>query len=111
MNSRSTPIERVTALVERAIADEVGRHAKEKFWVTHYGANDIHPKHLAYWIVVRSDQEKRRLEADSALMAVLRSLLMKYDYPIEGRDWVHIGFESQETVDRESDGNFYHHWK
>jgi len=104
-------IKRVTALVERAITDEVGRRAKEKFWVTHYGANDIHPGHLVYWIVVRSDHEKRRLEADSALMAVLRDLLVRHDYPIEGRDGVHIGFESQETVDRESGGNFYHHWK
>jgi hypothetical protein len=111
MNSKDTPIARVTALVERAITDEMGRHAKEKFWVTHYGANNIHPKHLVYWIVVGSDYEKHRLEADSGLMAVLRSLLMKYDYPIEGRDGVHIGFESQETVDRESNGNFYHHWK
>jgi len=111
MNSKDTPIARVTATIERAITDEVGRHAKEKFWVTHYGANHIHPKHLVYWIVVVSDYEKHRLEADSDLMAVLRSLLMKYDYPIEGRDGVHIGFESQETVDRESDGNFYHHWK
>jgi len=104
-------IKRVTALVERAITDEVGRRAKEKFWVTHYGANDIHPGHLVYWIVVRSDHEKRRLEADSALMAVLRDLLVRHDYSIEGRDGVHIGFESQETVDRESGGNFYHHWK
>jgi hypothetical protein len=111
MKSSGTPIERVTALVERAITDEVGRHAKEKFWVTHYGANNIHPKHLVYWIVVASDQEKHRLEADSALMAVLRSLLVKYDYPADGRDWVHIGFESQETVDRESGGSFYRHWK
>jgi len=81
MNSKDTPIGRVTALVERAITDEVGRHAKEKFWVTHYGANDIHPKHLVYWIVVGSDYEKHRLEANSPLMAVLRSLLMKYDSP------------------------------
>ena len=106
-----TPIDQVTALIERAITDEVSRHAKEKFWVTHFGANRIHPKHLVYWIVVGSDHEKCRLEADSALMAALRSLLVKYDYPNEGRNGVHIGFESQETVDRESNGNFYYHWK
>ena len=106
-----TQIERVTALIEQAIKDEVGHHTSEKFWVTHYGANDIHPRHLVYWIVVVSDQEKCRLESDSLLIAELRSLLVKHDYPVEGRDGVHIGFESQETVDRESGGNFYHHWK
>ncbi len=111
MDSKDKTIEQLTALIERAISDEMGRHTDEKFWVTHYGANDIHPRHLVYWIVVRSDYEKGRLEADSALIAALRSLLVKYDYPIEGRDGVHIRFESQETVDRESGGNFYHHWK
>jgi hypothetical protein len=110
-NAMDTPIGRVTALIERAITDEVGRHVKEKFWVTHYGANHIHPKHLVYWIVVVSDLEKHRLEADLALMAALRSLLVKCDYPSEGREGVHIGFESQETVDRESGGNFYYYWK
>jgi hypothetical protein len=105
------PIEKVTALIELAISDEMAKHTNEKFWVTHYGANHIHPKHLVYWIVVHSDLEKGRLEADTALMQVLRSLLEKYDYPIQGRNGVHIGFESQETVNRESGGNFYYHWK
>jgi hypothetical protein len=105
------PIDKVTAVIERAIIDEMSSHAKEKFWVTHYGANHIHPKHLVYWIVVGSDHEKRRLESDSALMTALRDLLVRYEYPIEGRAGVHIGFESQETVDRESGGNFYNHWK
>ena len=106
-----SPIEQVTALVERGIADEVGRHVKEKFWVTHYGANHINPKHLVFWIVVISDHEKCRLEGDKALMAELRNVLAKCDYPTEARSGVHIGFESQETVDRESGGNFYYHWK
>ena len=48
---------------------------------------------------------------DAALMARLRSLLELHDYPIEGRAGVHIGFESEQTVQRESRGNFWHHWK
>ena len=36
---------------------------------------------------------------------------MKHDYPADAQNNVHIGFESQETVDRESDGNWYLHFK
>jgi hypothetical protein len=101
----------VTARIERAIQTALGDVAQEEYWVHHYGANDIHPRNLVYWIVVQSDAEKQRLEQDTALMAKLRRLLDLHEYPAEGRDEVHIGFESQETVDRESGGNFYHHWK
>ena len=111
MNPDDKPIEQLTIRIERAIKEEVARHTREKMWVTHYGANDIHPKHLVYWIVVNSDKEKHRLEQDAALMTTLRGLLDHYEYPAEGRSGVHIGFESQETVSRESSGNFWYHWK
>jgi hypothetical protein len=105
------PIAQITDRIAQAINEELRPCAREKFWVTHYGANDIHPKYLVYWIVVMSDLEKRRLQTDSALMDRLRALLVQHGYPAEGREEVHIGFESHETVDRESSGNFYHHWK
>jgi len=38
-------------------------------------------------------------------------LLKKHNYPIYALQFVYIGFESQETVDRESNGNWYHHFK
>jgi hypothetical protein len=104
-------IQLVTRRIKRAIKSEVKRVARERFWVTYYGANDIHPRHLVYWIVVRSDAEKQRLELDAPLLTRLRGLLERYDYPAEGRDGVHIGFESEETVKRESDGNYFLHWK
>jgi hypothetical protein len=85
--------------------------AREDVSVTCYGAFDIHPKHLVYWICVTTDAEKHRLEDDGALMERLRDVLVSRRYPPEGRDFVHIGFESQETVDRESDGDWWQHWK
>ncbi len=97
--------------MKNAIAAQIAIVTKEKHWVTHYGANDIHPKHLVYWICVQSDAEKKRLQDDSDLYRKLRSLLADYDYPLVGRNGVHIGFESQETVDREAGGNWWHHWK
>jgi hypothetical protein len=104
-------IEAVTERIQEEIQRVMGAQTTETFWVTHYGANDIHPKHLVYWIVVRTDQEKARLEQDAELMKQLRGLLVAHDYPVEGRDGVHIGFESHETVDRVTNGDFYVYWK
>lgn len=99
--------EKAQSLISQIIKDEV----QEKHWVTHYGANDIHPKHLVYWICVQSDKERDRLTSDKQLTKRLRDTLNVVNYPEEGREFVFIGFESQETVDRESNGNWWHHWK
>lgn len=111
MSPLDHPIDDVTRRVKDAIRDEIARQTREKFWVTHYGANHIHPKHLVYWIVVQSDREKARLKQDAALMARLRGLLDRLEYPVEGRDGVIIGFESHETVDREAAGDFWGYWR
>lgn len=104
-------LKEVTDLIEKAIAATIREATREKHWVTHYGANDTHPKNLVYWICVQSDAEKKRLADDRDLHRRLRALLVEYEYPPEGQAGVHIGFESQETVDRESAGNWWHHWK
>jgi hypothetical protein len=108
---RPTEIEKLTRRIERAMHPLVSAVARERFWITHYGANDIHPRHLVYWIVVQTDAEKRRLEADQDLTARLRALLDLHDYPVEGRAGVHVGFDSQETCDRESGGDWWQHWR
>jgi len=82
-----------------------------KFFVDWYGAYDIDPKHLVYWICVESDKMKNKLIENIELHTALRSLLDKHEYPEESRKFVHIGFESEETVNRESNGNWYHHFK
>ena len=83
----------------------------EKFWIDWYGAYDIDPKNLVFWVCVRSDEMKSALRSNTDLNQRLRELLSKYEYPEKARQQVHIGFESQETVDRESNGNWYQHFK
>ncbi|MGD1907995.1 MAG: hypothetical protein ACFB0C_18675 [Leptolyngbyaceae cyanobacterium] len=106
-----TNIEKVTDRIENAISARVSQATTESFWVTHYGANHIHPKHLVYWICVQSEQERRKLSRDQPLNEALRTLLVTHNYPAEGRTGVRIGFESQEAVDRESGGNWRYHWQ
>lgn len=104
----------IAATTEAAMAllREVAAAAvNEEHSVAHYGSNHIHPRHLSIWICVQSDRERDRLQADVALMQRLRQTLDAVDYPAEGRDEVFFGFESQETVDRESDGDWWQHWR
>jgi hypothetical protein len=98
-------------LIEQDLAKTVRAVAQEDVAVLHYGAFDIDARHLVYWVCVQTDAEKHRLESDAGLRARLRSLLIARDYPQDARESVHIGFESQETVDRESGGSWPSHWQ
>ena len=84
---------------------------EEKFWIDWYGAYDIDPKNLVFWICVESDKTKLKLKSSLELIDKLRNLLVNHNYPEQARRFVHIDFESQETVDRESNGNWYQHFK
>lgn len=84
---------------------------KEKFWIDWYGAYEIDPKNLVIWICVETDEIKLRLQSNHELMNKLKGTLVKHNYPLNARPFVHIGFESQETVDKESNGSWYEHFK
>ncbi|MFZ2783499.1 MAG: hypothetical protein WAZ36_03810 [Sediminibacterium sp.] len=84
---------------------------EQKFWIDWYGSYDIDPKYLVIWICVESDNIKLGLESNKELVNKLRETLIKNNYPKEAVPFVHIGFESQETVDRESNGDWYKHFK
>lgn len=89
----------------------VNSRCKEKFRVEFHGAYDLHPENLAFWICIESDRMKKTLGEDQELTQQLRALLDKHDYPADARRSVVISFESQETVDRESNGDWYVHLK
>src|ERR1041385_4110025 len=97
--------------IKDEIAEIIKPMCKEKFWINWYGAYDIDPKNLVFWVCVESDKMKTSFESDEKLMKRLRDLLEKYDYPLEARPHVAIGYESQETVDRKSNGDWYVHFK
>ena len=89
----------------------VKTHCDEKLFIYWYGAYDIDPKYLVYWICIKTDKEKAKLKEDLKLNSELRQLLEKHKYPTDALKFVHIDFESQETVDRKSKGNWYQYFK
>jgi len=52
-----------------------------------------------------------QLSNDKSLNDLLRNTLIIAEYPKEALNDVFIGFESQETVKRESGGDWYLHFK
>lgn len=108
---RKDSLKRKILDIKDDIEQLVKTHCNEKFFIDWYGAYDIDPRYLVYWICIKTDREKAKLKDDLKLNSELRQLLEKHKYPTNVQKFVHIGFESQETVDRESNGNWYHHFK
>jgi len=106
-----TQLEDKINAIESEMEHIVRRFTTEAVWTTHYGAFDIDPKHLVYKICLNSDDERRRLANDVKLEKQLRDLLHKHDYPEQACLNVYIGFESQESIDRDSGGNPWRHWR
>jgi len=97
--------------IDNEIKQLIQKILDEKFNVLHYGAYDINPKFLVFWICVDTDATKEKLAKDDALNKQLKDILFNNDYPLEAISDVYIGFESQETVNRDSDGDWYLHFK
>lgn len=111
LESRAHRIDRVTHRIEAAMKVLLASRVRERVWVWHFGASDIDPRHLVFVICVQSDAEKARVAADADLRQRLRSLLDEYDYPRRGRAGVLFSVESQQSVERESGGNWWYHFK
>lgn len=97
--------------IEKEMKQLLSTKLNEKFSIFHYGAYEIDPKHLVFWICVDTDEIKQKLEENKELNSQLRNILIKNKYPKAAIPNVHIGFESQETVGRESKGDWWLHFK
>lgn len=91
----------------RSLLKEAG--VKPLVWS--YGAYYIDPKHMVFVVGVPSDSERDALRANDVFRAQMKYLLAKVRWPLAARDHVLFDIESQETVDRENDGNWWYHYK
>lgn len=89
----------------------VKKTCNENVWINSYGAYDIDPKFLVFWICIRTNKAKQQLKGNFELMNELKQLFVKHDYPLEARKYVIIDFESNETVQKKSGGNWFEHFK
>jgi hypothetical protein len=97
-----------TIIRSRRAMRRVLRNHGYGFRVHTFGATSIDPRHLCVCIDVNSDQQRERLREDHALMDQLRQALLMSGYPAESVPLVSFSIESQETVDRDFRGNWFH---
>jgi len=87
----------------------VSQRCSEMFDVICYGSVHIDAGLLVILIAVRTDEIKSRLALDSEMNSLIRESLVRNGYPASAIDNVIIWVESQETVDRESHGDWHIH--
>jgi hypothetical protein len=108
---KANPLKEKINLIEKEIKKTISIFCQYNFSVVKYGAYEIDAKYLVFWICVDTDSIKKELESNQDLKNQLRNILFKYEYPKNAINSVFIGFESQETVNRESQGDWYLHFK
>ena len=97
--------------IKKGISSIVKKYAMEDFWIDQKGVYDVNPKYLSFCVCVKSDREKERLKNNQLLGAEINQLLVESPYPKDYVNSIEISFESQETVDRESGGNWHNHFQ
>lgn len=73
-----------------------------------FGAVEIDPRYLAIWIRLATDEQKNTLLAHTELIPQFQQALLELGYPAESVPGVGYAFESQETVDRDYDHNWWY---
>ena len=82
-----------------------------KHTVFSFGAHHINPRHFVIIVGVETDAQKLSLTQDELFIHSLKDLLFKHKWPEEARKHVIFDIESEETVSRESNGNWWYHFK
>jgi hypothetical protein len=111
VNSRTNPqLKRTVKAIEDDVAQLLHtRSIKPQVWS--FGAYYIDPKLLVFVVGVTTDTEKNALKLDDQFLTTLTNLLAKHDWPEQARSAVVFDIESQETVDRETKGHWWYHYK
>jgi hypothetical protein len=80
----------------------------EKLRVSSFGATHIDPRYLCVCIDVDTDAERDAMRDDNELIEDFRDAILAAGYPVESVPLVSFSIESQQTVDRDWSGNWFH---
>ncbi len=75
--------------------------------VSSYGATEIDPRQFTVTIDVLTDRQRDEIRRDPLLRERFRQALVNADYPVAAIPRVGFDIQSQQTVDREHEGNWY----
>ena len=103
-------IKKIVSQVQGELREHLDKEGCSDFSVTHFGAFDIDPQYLVYCIQVKTDDSLGEWNRDE-LKEWIRKSLGKAGYPEEAIRKVQIRIDSEETVNRDYNGNWYHYYK
>ena len=97
-----------------AVATEVVHTMPALHHRSFYGASAINPRHLSTWYVFAADADLARARSSgltARLDQLTREALARGGYPAESLPEIFVSFASDETVQREANGNYYQYFK
>jgi hypothetical protein len=95
--------------IKRAVKSKIKGICIENFWIDIYGSYYINPNNLVLLIAVQTDTLKSNLILNQGLKKDIKDIFIKYQFPIDSIGEIQIYFESQETVNQESKGDWHIH--
>lgn len=98
--------------VGEIVKNEMLSRGYEILFVFPIGAIEIDPKYLSYWFATKKDSDRDELLNKASEIKGLVHYYLEIDgYPNESIIYTSCTFESQETVERDFNGNWYYAMK
>lgn len=110
--NRENQLWNVIRKVGEYVKIDISTKGYEILFVIPIGAIEIDPKYLAYWFATKNDVDRDiLLNKQAEIRGLVHSYLEEEGYPLESIKYTSCTFESQETVDRDYNGNWYYAMK